>query len=155
MMQRLQGQDGASPPLVLATCALLVLLGLFLGLVEFLGATAVREQAQAALVTAVRAAARQIDRRAWVFEHRLVLLDPAPTFRRLVTTNLDLDPTGAPRRPGGLIDGRAEAEVSVSTGSTGLPRVSGRLTVPVRTLFLGHRVVLQLSYSADAEAAGW
>lgn len=63
-MSRWSGEQGGAPILVLATCALLLVTGLFLGLVDFLGALAVREQAQAALVTSVRAAARQIDRRA-------------------------------------------------------------------------------------------
>lgn len=138
-----RNERGGSPPLLLAACSVVVLLLLLFGTVDYLGALATREHVQTALVASVRAAVRQIDRSAWVYEHQVRLRN------QLVRANLDLDRSGYPLRPDSLIEGPVKARLDVDG-----TRVTGRLVVPVRTRFLGHRVSFKLSYAADARVSG-
>ncbi len=154
MRRQWREERGDAPVLLLSVCAVLVLLALVLGLTDFLGALALREQAQGALVTATRAAARQFERRVWVLEHRIVLQPPQETFGPLVAANLELDGQGWPLRAGSLIDGTVEAQAEVQSGPGGMPVVVGRLVVPLRTRFLGHRATLRLQYTALPHVVG-
>lgn len=154
MMRLLKENRGGSPPLILGLCAVMVLLLLFLGLTDLLGVLALRQQVQGALVTSTRASARQFDRQAWVLQHRLVLDPPNHTFTRLMAANLELDGAGLPLRTGGLIDGPVQTWAEITAGPGGGQAVTGRVVVPIRTRFLGHRATLRLEYTSYPHVVG-
>jgi len=153
MRRLLHEERGDTPVLVLGISAVLVLMLLVLGMVDFLGALAVREQVHGALVTATRASARQVDYRAWVLEQRVVLRPPNATFRQLIRSNLELDAAGNPLEQGGVIEGPVQASAAVRT-VRGRPAVVGEVEVPIRTQFLGFRANLRLEYTAFPHAVG-
>lgn len=123
----------------LAVGCLLLLALLFLALGDFTAVIAVREQAQLALVTSTRAAARQIDAAAWVKQHQIRVdgARAASVFTSTMDANMPADAL-IPRAP--------QRSFLLTADAAGHPVVAGEIRVPVRTPNLHVALTFHLKY---------
>lgn len=134
-----QDQRGDASLYALAVGCLFVFTVLFLALGDFTAVIAVREQAQLALVTSTRAAARQIDEAAWVQQHQLRVdgARAASVFTGTLDANMPAD---------ALIPSTPQRSFQLTADAGGHPVAAGEIWVPVRTPNLHFSLVFHLKY---------